>query len=60
MHQRKIWQKMRNNPFITQKELADIVGITDKNIRNNISKLKSKELVKRIGPDFGGHWEVSD
>lgn len=57
-YQRKILEEMRNNPFITQKELANIVGITDKNIRNNISKLKDKGLVKRIGPDNGGHWKV--
>ena len=58
VHQRKILKEMMDNPFITQKELADIVGITDKNIRNNISKLKHKGLVKRIGPDFGGYWKV--
>lgn len=49
---------MIGNPKVTQKQLAAIVGINDKNIRNNIQVLKKKELIERIGPDKGGRWEV--
>jgi len=37
----------------------DRVGINDRNIRNNISVLKQKDVIRRIGPDKGGHWEVN-
>ena len=47
------------NPKITQAELSGIVGISEKNIRNNITKLKKKGLLKRIGPDKGGYWKVA-
>lgn len=56
--QLKILNGMIGNPKVTQKQLAAIVGINDKNIRNNIQVLKKKELVERIGPDKGGRWEV--
>ena len=34
------------------------VGINDKNIRNNIAKLKQEGILKRIGADKGGCWEI--
>ncbi|MBW6491195.1 MAG: HTH domain-containing protein [Lentimicrobium sp.] len=46
----------RNN--ITAEELVDIVGINLRNIRLNISKLKAKGMIQRIGPDKGGYWKV--
>jgi len=46
----------RNN--ITAEELVDIVGINLRNIKLNISKLKAKGMIQRIGPDKGGYWKV--
>ena len=57
-HQKQIVLEMKKNPKITQNELSKLVGITPKNVRNNIKKLKDLGLVKRVGPDKGGHWEV--
>lgn len=34
------------------------MGITEKNIRNNIAKLKDINIIKRVGPAKGGYWEV--
>jgi len=31
------------------------MGITEKNIRNNITKLKNLNIIKRIGPDKDGY-----
>ena len=57
-NQRKIITEIRKNQYITQKELSQIIGINEKNIRNNIRKLKDFGIIKRVGPDKGGHWEV--
>jgi len=54
-NQRKIITEIRKNQHITQKELSKIVGINEKNIRNNIRKLKNMGILKRVGPDKGGH-----
>jgi ATP-dependent DNA helicase RecG len=51
---------MRNNPEITIAELAIRMGISDRAIKKQITKLKQQHLVRRVGPDKGGHWEVSD
>jgi len=46
------------NNKITQQLLSEIVGISQKNIRNNMKKLKENGILKRIGPDKGGYWKV--
>lgn len=50
---------MRKNNRVTQKQFSTSVGINEKNIRNNIAKLKELGMIKRIGPDKGGYWEVT-
>ena len=43
---------------LTQEELAEIIGITRKSIVSNMKKLQENGLIKRIGADKNGHWEV--
>jgi ATP-dependent DNA helicase RecG len=57
-NQKKILDAIRRNAYITQHELSTIVRINEKNIRNNLSKLKAKGLIERIGPDKGGYWKI--
>jgi len=49
---------MSDNPDISIAQLSKKVGIAEKNIEINISKLKQKHLLKRICPAKGGYWEV--
>ncbi len=46
------------NPSITKKELAKKIGITEKGVQWQISKLKEDKIIKRIGSDKNGYWEV--
>jgi len=57
-NQKKILNNISRNRFVTVKKLSKIVGISERKIKENISKLKQKKLLKRIGPAKGGHWEV--
>lgn len=59
-NQKKIIDAIKANPFITQEELADIVGIARKNIVANMKKLQESGLIKRIGADKNGHWEIEE
>ena len=51
---------MSHNKYISINELAEITGISTRAVEKHIANLKEKELLKRIGPDKGGHWEVMD
>lgn len=59
-NQKKIIDAIKANPFIPQEELADIVGIARKNIVANMKKLQESGLIKRIGADKNGHWEIEE
>ncbi len=58
-NQEKILELISTNRQITVIELAKETGISRKSTLSNISKLKQKKLLKRIGPDKGGYWEIS-
>lgn len=57
-NQQKIIDAIKENPFVTQEELVKIVGIAKLNITKNMKKLQDAGLIKRIGADKNGHWEI--
>lgn len=60
VNQNKIIEAIKSNPYITQEEFAEIVGITRKNIIANMKKLQTYGLIKRIGADKNGYWQVEE
>lgn len=54
----KILTRIKQNVCITIPELAKQIGVTKRSIERNIQKLQQDELLKRVGPDKGGRWEV--
>ena len=60
VNQQKIIDEIKKNPYITQGELADIVGITRKSIVANMKKLQEIGLIKRIGADKNGFWQIEN
>ena len=58
VNQQKILDVIKENPFVTQEELAQIFGLSRKSIIQNMKKLQENGLLKRIGADKNGRWEV--
>lgn len=54
----KVVEIMRNNPKVTIAELSGQTGISDRAVKKQITKLKQQNVIRRIGPDKGGRWEV--
>ena len=54
----KIIRTIKQNPAVSAQELADMLGITSRAVEKHLSKLKENGVIKRIGPDKGGHWEI--
>ena len=40
--------------------LAGRIGITQKAVEKQIAKMKAEGIFRRVGPDKGGHWLVSE
>jgi len=57
-NQQIIISQMRNNPYITAKELSEVVGISERKIKENIKKLKQKGMLKRMGSAKAGYWKI--
>ena len=57
-NQSLIIKNMVKNPYITARDLSGIIGISQRKIEENISKLKKKGVLRRIGPAKGGYWKV--
>ena len=57
--QRKILDYLHGHPVASRRELAETIGnVTEDGVKYNLARLQDLGLLKRVGPDFGGHWEV--
>jgi len=57
--QKTILVQMQLNPKITAKQLAEIAGISQRNIQANIKSLRERGLIRREGATYGGSWTVN-
>ena len=53
-----IVKAMINDNSVTYDDLKDIVGVDRSTITRNIRVLKEKGVIRRVGKDKDGHWEV--
>ena len=49
---------IRANPHITQKMLSEAIGLTRQYVGRCMDSLQARNIIRRIGPDKGGYWEV--
>jgi len=55
----RVFRLIKENPLITKKELAKLIGCTERTIQVYITKLKAENRIHRIGPaTLGGRWEI--
>ena len=50
---------IQSNPHITQKMLSEAIGLTRPYIGRKLLELQARKIIRRVGPDKGGYWEVS-
>ena len=54
----KIIALLSQDNSLSAAALAERIGITPKAVEKHIAKMKAEGILKRIGPDKGGHWQV--
>lgn len=56
----KIIDAIKLNPAVTRKKLALQTGFTEDTVKHTVSKLKKQNVLKRIGSDREGYWEIHE
>ena len=56
--QKQLLHAIAGNPFISRRELSAIMNIQPSAVQKHLEKLKKLGILKRVGPDRGGHWEL--
>ena len=56
----KILQAIAAVPEITQKDLATKTGLSPRTVSREIKKLRDTGIIRRVGSDRSGSWEVDD
>ncbi len=56
----KLYVALCKNPKATNKELSDVLHLSDRTIRTQIHSLKDAGLIERIGSDRSGYWKILD
>jgi len=49
---------INEDPYISATAIAQQIGITPRGVEKQISKLREKGIVKRLGPAKGGYWSI--
>lgn len=53
-----IVELIKQNPTISRSEMAQKLNIHESSVKRRIESLISSGIIRRVGPDKGGHWEV--
>jgi ATP-dependent DNA helicase RecG len=51
---------MLDTPEITISAVAEKLGRSERAIELQINKLKESQVMTRVGPANGGHWQVAE
>jgi len=55
----KIISLIKADPHITTQAIADQLGINRSGVARHIKRLQEQGVVRRVGPDKGGYWEIT-
>ena len=54
----KIIEAIKADRTVSARHIAEGLGLTSRAVERQIARLKGIGILKRVGPDKGGHWEV--
>ena len=53
-----VLEAIRRNPSITRSELSSLLGVSESTVYREITELKAKGVLRRIGETKNGRWEI--
>ena len=58
--QKRILKMIKNNPKVTQKEIARELNLTVRAVKLSMKNMSEKGIIKRIGAPRSGEWEITE
>ncbi|MDR1816342.1 MAG: winged helix-turn-helix transcriptional regulator [Clostridiales Family XIII bacterium] len=49
---------IREKPSITAEKLAELISKTVRTVKRNTASLRNKGLIRRVGANKDGYWEI--
>lgn len=59
INEQKILDFIRKDDCITAKQVAEYLSISQRQAERIFASLKEKQIIKRVGSNKNGHWEIS-
>ncbi|MBN2650903.1 MAG: winged helix-turn-helix transcriptional regulator [Spirochaetales bacterium] len=56
----KVIDEIYKNKKASISSIADATNLSTTGVEKIIARLKNKNILKRVGPYKGGHWEIVD
>ena len=53
-----ILNAMQENPKVSAAKIALLLGVSSRSVEKRISTMRENGIIRRIGPDKGGFWEI--
>ena len=53
----KILSEIRQNSSVSNRELQDLVGLSESGVKKVLCQLRNDGIIVRVGGAKGGHWE---
>lgn len=54
----RILELIKQTPTISAAEIAMAIDMSSRGVEKQIRKLRESGIIKRVGADFGGYWEI--
>lgn len=54
-----ILELVKANPQISRAEISEKTGLHDSSVKRRLKTLVDRGMLRRIGPDKGGYWEIN-
>lgn len=53
-----ILNAIQQNPKVSAAEMASLLGISSRAVEKRLRSMRENDVIRRVGPDKGGHWEI--
>lgn len=55
----RLLRVLKEDQTLSLPKMAEAIGLSVARVRKVLDKLKAAGRIRRVGPDKGGHWEVT-